>query len=237
MTPDHSIETASRIEPEGRRKKILMSAYACEPGRGSEPEVGWQWSLQMARFYDVTVLTRSNNRQVIEAELAKMGDVPKPSFIYFDLPGWVLRFKKRFNLHKPYYVLWQRQARRHVAELLAKEHFDLLHHVTFAAFRSVTAIWGHGVRSVWGPVGGMESVPMRLLPWRHPRSLIEEIVRNLDNLLESAALGLLRERALRSTLVLASTKQMEKAFADLGIEAELMPSIALHANTISAPVR
>ena len=25
-------------------KKILLSAYACEPNKGSEPGVGWEWS-------------------------------------------------------------------------------------------------------------------------------------------------------------------------------------------------
>ena len=51
------------------RLRVLISAYACEPGKGSEPEVGWQWALQMARFHDVTVLTRTNNREAIEKEL------------------------------------------------------------------------------------------------------------------------------------------------------------------------
>ena len=69
------------------RLKVLMSAYACEPGRGSEPEVGWQWAFQMARFHEVTVVTRANNRAVIDRALA---DYPgaKPEFIYYDLPAW-----------------------------------------------------------------------------------------------------------------------------------------------------
>ena len=53
-----------------KKLKVLISAYACEPNKGSEPEVGWQWALQMARYHDVTVLTRSNNRAGIEKELA-----------------------------------------------------------------------------------------------------------------------------------------------------------------------
>ena len=41
--------------------KVLMSAYACEPGKGSEPAVGWNWALQAARRHEVWVLTRGNN--------------------------------------------------------------------------------------------------------------------------------------------------------------------------------
>src|ERR1700720_4879126 len=51
------------------RLRVLLSAYACEPHKGSGPEVGWQWALQMARFHDVTVLTQSKNRPVIERAL------------------------------------------------------------------------------------------------------------------------------------------------------------------------
>ena len=28
--------------------KILLSAYACEPNRGSEPGLGWRWALEIA---------------------------------------------------------------------------------------------------------------------------------------------------------------------------------------------
>ena len=39
------------------RLRVLISAYACEPDKGSEPEVGWKWALHLARFHDVCVLT------------------------------------------------------------------------------------------------------------------------------------------------------------------------------------
>ena len=29
--------------------KLLVSAYACEPGKGSEPAVGWNWVQALAR--------------------------------------------------------------------------------------------------------------------------------------------------------------------------------------------
>ena len=52
-------------------KKILILAYACEPNKGSEPEVGWKWIQQIAKFGECWVLTRANNRSVIEEELKK----------------------------------------------------------------------------------------------------------------------------------------------------------------------
>ena len=47
-------------------KNILISAYACEPQKGSEPGIGWHWVVELARLeYNVHVITRSNNRENI----------------------------------------------------------------------------------------------------------------------------------------------------------------------------
>jgi len=218
------------------RLKVLISAYACEPGKGSEPEVGWQWALQMSRFHDVTVLTRENNRAAIESEISKIAG-PKPRFIYFDLDPFFLRLKKRLRMHRGYYVLWQRGARELTAELIRTEKFDLLHHVTFATFRFPTVIWGHGVPCIWGPIGGVESIPAGLLPWRYPSALFSEVIRNLDTFVQIATLGVLRRRAQLSTLVLVSTRQMEEAFTELGINTRRTPTIGLATETFPIPPR
>lgn len=52
--------------------KILLSAYACEPHIGSEPEVGWKWATELSKMgNDVYVITRLNNKENIEQELKK----------------------------------------------------------------------------------------------------------------------------------------------------------------------
>jgi len=61
---------SGRIMPD--RLKVFISAYACEPNKGSEPAVGWQLALHMARFHDVTVLTRANNQENIEKALDRI---------------------------------------------------------------------------------------------------------------------------------------------------------------------
>ena len=70
-----------------RRLRVLMSAYACEPGKGSEPGVGWNLAKAMATRHDVWVVTRANNRPVIESELEEQ-PVPNLHFLYYDLPRW-----------------------------------------------------------------------------------------------------------------------------------------------------
>jgi len=142
------------------RLRILLSAYACEPGRGSEPEVGWQWATHLARLHDITVLTRANNQAPIERALSGLPK-PHPRFIYFDLsPRWQ-RCKKRGLPVAVYYFQWQRAAARQVAGQLME--FDLIHHLTFNSFRQPGHWRACGRPIILGPLGGGQICPWRLM--------------------------------------------------------------------------
>ena len=73
--------------------KLLLSAYACEPDRGSEPGVGWHWVLELAGLgHDVWVLTRTNNQQAIQRASPHLRNI---HFIYYDLPHWLATLKRK----------------------------------------------------------------------------------------------------------------------------------------------
>ena len=67
--------------------KVLMSAYSCEPGRGSEPGIGWNVAREMAKYHDIWVITLVNNRELIEAELER-NPLQRLHFVYYELPNW-----------------------------------------------------------------------------------------------------------------------------------------------------
>jgi glycosyltransferase involved in cell wall biosynthesis len=208
------------------RLKVLLSAYACEPNRGSEQEVGWQWCMQMARFHDVTVITRANNRPPIEAWLQTHSG-PKPTFVYHDLGSAWLRVKRGFKAHQLYYHFWQRSLPGVIGQLQQHQTFDLLHHVTFASFRHTVGLGGLGVPWIWGPVGGIESIPASLLPYGNWSDLISETGRNIAN--SSAAIRVtgLRRRLRTADGVLVSTPEMQAVIGKLGFISQLMPTIGL----------
>jgi glycosyltransferase involved in cell wall biosynthesis len=145
----------------GDRLKVLLSAYACEPHKGSEPHAGWCWSIYLAKTCDVTVITRSNNRCPIEQALANMPG-PKPKFIYYDPPVWIVRLKKRGLPLGLYYIIWQIGARCRVARFLAG--FDVVHHVTFNSFLVPGFWWCSTPVAILGPLGGGMTTPAVLLP-------------------------------------------------------------------------
>lgn len=133
------------------KPRVLLSAYACEPNRGSEPGVGWNVALGMAQYAEVTVLTKANNKEVIVAALEKISG-PKPEFIYYDLPNWVVWLKRKFSLVAVYYIAWQIFGRIAVRKRLSE--FDLIHHVTFNGFQFPGFWLGVDCPVVLGPLGG-----------------------------------------------------------------------------------
>lgn len=158
------------------RLKVLISAYACEPNKGSEPEVGWQSAIQMAKHHDVTVVTRTNNRASVEQGLASHTG-PRPQFIYYDLPNWMVTLKKRVFGVAVYYFLWQIGVRLHLRRQL--HQFDLLHHVTFNSFRQPGFWWFCRCPVILGPLGGGQIIPWNFLPWFRTQ-IPEEIFRSLS---------------------------------------------------------
>ena len=87
-------------------RKILVSAYGCEPLKGSEPGIGWNWILQMAKYNYLHVITRANNKQVIEAHLPD--DLKhRITFHYYDTPNCIKRLKNKAKGLYFYYFCWQ----------------------------------------------------------------------------------------------------------------------------------
>lgn len=140
--------------------KLLLSAYACEPDRGSEPGVGWHWVLELAGLgHDVWVLTRTNNQHAIQRASPQL---PNVRFIYYDLPHWLATLKKKAPILQFYYLLWQWGAYRTARELHRHQQFDLVQHLTFGVFRHPSFMGRLGIPFIFGPVGGGERVPFRL---------------------------------------------------------------------------
>jgi glycosyltransferase involved in cell wall biosynthesis len=159
--------------------KILLSAYACEPGKGSEPEVGWQWATGLAKHASVTVVTRANNKASLDAALTSsaLRTGSQPEFIYYDLPEIFLRLKSLGLPMKIYYLLWQIGAARLIARL--KDRYDIVQHLTFNAFALPGFLWFYHPAIVLGPLGGGMMTQWRHLRWFPPKSRIAEILRSV----------------------------------------------------------
>jgi glycosyltransferase involved in cell wall biosynthesis len=155
-------------------KRVLASAYACEPHKGSEPGVGWGWIQEIARENDTWVITRSNNREAIDAEMRANPNIHL-HFAYVDLPVWARFWKRKHRGIRTYYYLWQFAAWRCARKLHREVHFDLAHHVTFVNDWLWTFLALMPLPYIWGPVGSNARCPSDLLP--HTRARVADLLR------------------------------------------------------------
>lgn len=144
-------------------KKILLSAYAVNPYKGSEDGMGWNFICQIARKNKVIVVTRKNNALEIERYIA-LNQNPlftNIQFVYFDLPYWMRFWKRGSKGALLYFYLWQFNLPR----FIKKQHlaFDIAHNLNFHNDWTFSRLWVFGKPFVWGPIGHHPQIPGNFL--------------------------------------------------------------------------
>jgi glycosyltransferase involved in cell wall biosynthesis len=196
--------------------KVLVSAYSCEPGKGSERGVGWNVAREVAKYHEVWVLTRPDeSKEAIEAELASHL-VPNLHFVYFTLPFWQdsLRWGQSGAMQLHYY-LWQIQAYFVGKKLHQEIGFDAIHHVTFVRYSCPSFLSFLPIPFIWGPIGGGESAPMTFwkdFTWKN--KLYETLRWAWRSLGEIDPFT--RITARRSTITYATTEETAQRLSKLG---------------------
>lgn len=143
-------------------KNILVSAYGCEPLKGSESGVGWNWVLQMAKSNRLHVITRANNREIIETYLPK--EVKnKVVFYYYDTPNFIKNMKQKAKGLYFYYFCWQIGIIPITRRILESEKIDYTMHLTFGSMWMPTFLPLFRPSFIWGPVGGGDCEPKSFL--------------------------------------------------------------------------
>ena len=159
------------------KPKIFVSAYACEPGLGSEIGVGWHWVLEMSKHFELWVLTRESNRCTIEPWIAAHPEFAGIHFLYFDLPKWARFWKKGLRGVRTYYNIWQACTNRIVKRTMRENGIKVFHHLTYGNVLWKVSSYGQKQFFVWGPVGGLETIPAEYSNQYARKSRIIEWVR------------------------------------------------------------
>lgn len=148
-------------------KNLLISAYACEPFKGSEQAVGWNIVLELAKTNSVHVVTRANNKEFIEP------NVPDKvrehlTFHYYDSEF----FKKLKNKERGvylYYIVWQFGIIGLVRKLIKQYDIEYTFHLTMGSIWMPTFLSFMPAKFMWGPIGGGEAIPasfIKTLSWK-----------------------------------------------------------------------
>jgi len=209
-----------------KKPKVLVSAYACEPGKGSEPGVGWNWVKQISKFADVWVITRANNRPAIEKALKKE-PLNNVHWIYFDLPYWLRFWKKGQRGVHLYYFLWQKGIYSLAKQLCEQIKFDIIHHVTFVNYWLPSFLSFLPVSFVFGPVGGGEDAPPNFFSTFSLKGKIYEYQRKWFRRIFELT-PYVRQNIKNASIILATTEETAKRLENLGVRRlKILSQVAL----------
>lgn len=159
------------------KTKIFISAYACEPNMGTEIGVGWHWVLEMSRYYELWVLTRESNRKHIEDWMAQSKETYDIYFVYFDLPRTLRFWKKGLRGVRIYYTIWMTLTEPIVKKTMQENNIHIYHLLTYG--NSLWKASRYGIKQVfiWGPTGGVDSIPAEYSRHYASRARLIELVR------------------------------------------------------------
>ena len=217
---------------EQEKLKIFVSAYACEPDLGSEIGVGWHWVLEMSKYFELWVLTRESNRHTIEPWIKKHPEYNHIHWLYFDLPQWTRWWKKGLRGVRTYYNIWQYATNHIVRKTMQENHIQIFHHLTYGNALWKVSKYGQKQFFVWGPIGGLETIPKEFSCHYDWKSRLIETIRRLTVRISPYNRGL-KYRCKHADLILCKTDitrnalplpDREKTVLFTDVATELLPT-------------
>lgn len=196
---------------------ILVNAYAVSPTKGSEPGVGWNWVVNLARYCNVYVITEGEWKQDILEAVTKL---PQRDNLHFYFNPVSAKIRKmcwnqgdwRFYW---FYRQWQKKTFKIAQRIVRTNNIKIIHQLNMIGFREPGYLWkiGH-VPFVWGPVGGMELMPLNYLSGgtfkEKGKFLIKNVINNWQRHHQSRLISALNH----ADSILAATKGVYDVIRD-----------------------
>ena len=211
--------------------KILVNCFACSPYRGSEPGMGWNFVSNLSRLHELHVITEYESQPDLERYFKEhpeargnirvyyIGQPSHPTLRMIWPPSYYWFYKK-----------WQKKTLALAKELDRKEHFDLVHQLNMIGYREPGYLWKMDKPLVWGPVGGFQMTPWKLLPSMGLKGLVFYASRNLINWWQMRFNRRVRTMAKKSSFIICATQDGYRAVTELWHrQTIIMPEVGLTA--------
>ncbi len=143
-------------------KHVIISAFSCDPTKGSEPGNGWMWASGIAsRGYFVHLLTTSRAKENIDHQIEVSGLSSSIKVHYIDHSGfWRWAYFKNFILMYAAYWLWQKKILKYVINNLMQYEIAFIHHVTWGSLKMGSSLYKTNIPMLFGPIGGGQKTPL-----------------------------------------------------------------------------
>ncbi|MDH6342255.1 glycosyltransferase involved in cell wall biosynthesis [Parabacteroides sp. PFB2-12] len=187
--------------------RVLINCYACSPYKGSEPGMGWNFVWGLSQKHELHILTECKFQQDIERF---MKDVPEASkFLHF----YYIKKKRHKLLRKLwppsyywFYRDWQKKAFQKAIELDKELNFDIVHQLNMVGYREPGYLWRMEKPFVWGPIGGFNITPWRMLTSMGFYGALFYAFRNVINLKQMYTMRRVKSAMKRADALIAATQ-------------------------------
>lgn len=146
--------------------KVVVNAYACSPNMGSEPGMAWNWCANLAKHCELFIITEGEFSDKIETVVPTLPQGQNMHFYYNPVSEKVRDMcwnqgDWRFYWH---YRMWQKKALDIARKICLEQDIDILHQLNMIGYREPGLLCKiKGPKFVWGPVGGLETMPIAYL--------------------------------------------------------------------------
>ena len=218
--------------------RILISAFSCGPNHGSEPGVGWNTVLELAKepTNELWVIVEPSWEEKINAHLARH-PLPNVHFLFLgnrSLSKLMCTTLTQSVSWNSYYYMWQFVHVPEMRRLHEQVRFDLAQHVTYVKLSVPSMLGFLGLPFIWGPVGGAETAPACFFTETGWKNRLYEFLRG-TMLALTVWNPFVRLTARRSTLAYGVTRESADALRACGATNVLTrPAVALSDEELAA---
>ena len=196
------------------KKKILISAYAISPVRGSEYGAAWNTVINLSRQHELWVLYGMSDAHMGDTETLqqylKEHTLPNVTFIEVRASrlanainllnkaglGWFFYFA---------YYLWQKDALAAAQELLTTVDIDVVHQLGPIGYREPGFLSKLNKPFIWGPIGGMKVVDLRMTGEMSVVGRTKFMLKNLINYFQLGYSNRIKEAFSNADVLISAT--------------------------------
>ena len=196
---------------------VLVNAYACSPNMGSEPGMGWNWCVNLAKYCELFIITEGEFRDKIEATVPMLPQGSNMHFYYNPIPDRVRQMcwnQGDWRFYK-YYKDWQKKTADIVRDLCEKEKIDILHQLNMIGFREPGYLWKVSreteIPFVWGPVGGLKQFPSAYARGGSLRMYLFMLLKNVLNICQLKYSDRVDKALQQASLLISSIPDSQQA--------------------------
>jgi glycosyltransferase involved in cell wall biosynthesis len=196
------------------KKKILISAYAISPVRGSEYAAAWNTVCNLAREHELWVLFGMSDDHMGDTQTLKhyIENSPVPSVTFVEVKasrlanainllnkagfGWFFYFA---------YYLWQKEALKAAKKITETVDIDIVHQLGPIGYREPGFLTMLNKPMVWGPVGGMKIMDNRFISMLPVKAKMKFIAKNYINQIQLGYSGRIKTAFQKADVIIAAT--------------------------------